>query len=176
MSAKFSGAWATFEYLDDACAAIEELKGEGFDRITTHSPCARHEIDHALGNPQSRVPFATLAGAFTGFGLAALIMTKMALDWILPVSGKPIVAIPYMGPIAFELSVLVSIYFTIGAIAALILWDTLKHPVPKSRKYKDYDRFMRDRFGVVVAGGDGDLEKLETILKKHQAEEVNLES
>ena len=97
---KFSGAWATFAYLDDTCAAIKELKNEGFDKITTHTPCPRHEIDHALGNPQSRVPFATLAGAFVGFGLAVLIMTKMALDWILPVSGKPIVATPIMGPIA----------------------------------------------------------------------------
>ena len=176
MKKKFSGAWATFEYLDDTCAAIKALKNEGFDQITTHAPCPRHEIDHALGNPQSRVPFATLAGAFVGFGLAVLIMTKMALDWILPVSGKAIVSVPNMGPIAFELTVLVSIYFTMGAMFLMILRDTRKHPVPQSRKYKDYDRFMRDRFGIVVAGGNDDLEKLENILKKYQAEEVNLES
>ncbi len=176
MKKKFSGAWATFEYLDDTCAAIKALKNEGFDQITTHAPCPRHEIDHALGNPQSRVPFATLAGAFLGFGLAVLIMTKMALDWILPVSGKAIVSVPNMGPIAFELTVLVSIYFTMGAMFLMILRDTRKHPVPQSRKYKDYDRFMRDRFGIVVAGGNDDLEKLENILKKYQAEEVNLES
>ncbi len=176
MRKKFLGAWATFEYLDDTCDAIKELKTEGFDQITTHTPCPRHEIDHALGNPQSRVPFATLAGAFLGFGTAVLMMTKMALDWILPVSGKPVVSIPIMGPIAFELSVLVSIYFTIGGMFLLILWDTWKHPVPKSRRYKEYDRFMRDRFGIVVAGENDDLEKLEKILKKHQAEEVNLES
>ena len=176
MRMKFSGAWATFAYLDDTCAAIKDLKNEGFDKITTHTPCPRHEIDHALGNPQSRVPFATLAGAFVGFGLAVLIMTKMALDWILPVSGKPIVAAPIMGPIAFELSVLMAIYFTIGAIVLMILRDTRRHPVPKSRKYKEYDRFMRDRFGVVVPCEPDDLEKLEKIFKKHQAEEVNLES
>ncbi len=176
MRTPFSGAWATFEYLDDTCAAIKELRSEGFDRITTHAPCARHEIDHALGNPQSRVPFATLAGAFLGFGLAVLIITKMGLDWILPVSGKPIVAVPPMGPIAFELSVLLSIYFTIGAIFLLIVWDTWKHPVPKSSKYKNYDRFMRDRFGIVVDCGNGDVKKIENIFKKHQAEEVNLET
>jgi hypothetical protein len=100
----------------------------------------------------------------------------MALDWILPVSGKPIVSVPIMGPIAFELSVLMAIYFTMGAIFLMILRDTWKHPVPQSRKYKNYDRFMRDRFGIVVACGNDDLEKLEYIFKKHQAEEVNLES
>ena len=176
MRTKFLGAWATFEYLDDTCAAIKELKSKGFHQITTHAPCPRHEIDQALGNPQSRVPFATLAGAFLGFGLAVLIITKTALEWILPVSGKPILSVPNMGPIAFELSVLVSIYFTMGAMFLMIVWDTWKHPVPKSRKYKDYDRFMRDRFGIVVACRDHDLEKIENILKKHQAEEVNLES
>jgi molybdopterin-containing oxidoreductase family membrane subunit len=176
MRTNFSGVWATFEYLDDTCAAIKELRSAGFSQITTHTPCARHEIDHALGNPQSRVPFATLAGAFVGFCLAVLILTKMALDWILPVSAKPIVSVPIMGPIAFELSVLMAIFFTMGGIVLLILRDTLKHPVPKSRKYKDYDRFMRDRFGIVVACGNEDLEKLENIFKKHLAEEVNLES
>jgi hypothetical protein len=35
---------------------------------------------------------------------------------------------------------------------------------------------MRDRFGIVVACGNDELEKLENIFKKHQAEEVNLES
>ncbi len=176
MKTKFIGVWATFEYLDDTCAAIKELKNAGYDQITTHAPCARHEIDHALGNPQSRVPFATLAGAFVGFGLAVLIITKMALDWILPVSGKPILSVPNMVPIAFELSVLVAIYFTMGAMFLMILKDTWKHPVPKSRKYKNYDRFMRDRFGIVVPCRTHDLEKIENILKKHQAEEVNLES
>ena len=80
MKKNFSGAWATFEFLDDTCDAIKELRGAGFSKITTHTPCPRHEIDHALGNPQSRVPFATLAGAVVGFCLAILIMTKMALD------------------------------------------------------------------------------------------------
>ena len=176
MKKKFSGAWATFEYLDDTCAAIKELKSAGFSQITTHTPCARHEMDHALGNPQSRVPFATLAGAIVGFCLAVLIVTKMALDWILPVSGKPIVSLPIMGPIAFEISVLVAIYFTMGAMFLMILRDTRKHSVPKSPRYKAYDRFMRDRFGIVVACGNDDLEKIENIFKKHGAEEVNLES
>jgi hypothetical protein len=176
MKTKFTGYWAVFEFLDDTCAAIKELKTTGFDQITTHTPCPRHEIDHALGNPQSRVPFATLAGAFVGFGLAVLVMTKMALDWILPVSGKPIVSVPIMGPIAFELAVIMSIYFTMGAMFLMILRDTWKHPVPKSRRYKAYDRFMRDRFGIVVACGKDDLEKIENIFKKHGAEEVNLES
>ena len=176
MRKNFSGTWATFEYLDDMCAAIGELKSGGFHRITTHAPCPRHEIDHALGNPQSRVPFFTLAGSLLGFGAAVLIITQMAFDWVLPVSGKPILSVPNMVLIAFVFAILTAVYFTIGGISLLILRDTLKHPVPQSSRYRDYDRFMRDRFGIVVPCENNQLETVENILKKHQAEEVNLEN
>lgn len=176
MKQKFCGVWATYEFLDDTCEAIKELRNLGFNKITTHAPCPRHEIDHALGDPQSRVPFFTLAGACVGFSLAILIIYKMTISWILPVSGKPIVSIPIMGPIAFELSVLLSIFFTAGAIALLIIKDTLQHPSPLSKKYKDYNRFMRDRFGVVVACEEDQLSTIENILKKYEAEEVNSET
>ena len=175
MRKNFLGAWATFEYLDDMCAAIGELKGEGFHRITTHAPCPRHEIDYALGNPQSRVPFATLAGGLLGFGVAVLIITKMALNWVLPVSGKPIQSIPNMCLVAFVFAILMAVYFTIGGMFLMILRDTQRHPVPRSPRYRDYDRFMRDRFGIVVPCENIELEKVENILKKHRAEEVNLE-
>ena len=176
MRKNFSGTWATFEYLDDMCAAIGELKSEGFTRITTHAPCPRHEIDHALGNPQSRVPFFTLAGGLLGFGVAVLIITQMAFDWVLPVSGKPILSVPNMVLIAFVFAILMAVYFTIGGMSLMILRDTLKHPVPRSSRYRDYDRFMRDRFGIVVPCKNDELEKVENILKKHRAEEVNLEN
>ena len=176
MRKNFSGTWATFEYLDDMCAAIGELKSEGFTRITTHAPCPRHEIDHALGNPQSRVPFFTLAGSLLGFGAAVLIITQMAFDWVLPVSGKPILSVPNMVLIAFVFAILTAVYFTIGGMSLLILRDTLKHPVPQSSRYRDYDRFMRDRFGIVVPCENNQLETVENIFKKHQAEEVHLEN
>ncbi|MCP4298278.1 MAG: DUF3341 domain-containing protein [Proteobacteria bacterium] len=172
MSKEFSGVWGTFEFLDDMCSTIKELRDLGFGQITTHAPCPRHEIDHALGNPQSRVPFFTLAGMFCGFGLAVLIMVYMALDWILPVSGKPVVSVPIMGPVTFELSVITAIYFTMAGMLLLIIRDTRKHATPKSAKYKQYNRFMRDRFGVVIPCQNSDLEKVEGVFKKNLAEEV----
>jgi hypothetical protein len=176
MKQKFCGVWGTYEFLDDTCETIKELKKSGFDRITTHAPCPRHEIDHALGEPQSRVPFFTLIGAFFGFGLAILIIYQMTLSWILPVSGKPVISVPIIVPIAFELSVLLSIFFTAGAIVLFIVRDTLRHPGPVSRKYKDYNRFMRDRFGIVVACEENQMPVIANIMKKYQAEEVYSET
>ena len=175
MKRKFSGVWATFEYLDDMIGAIKELKSEGFDKLTTHAPCPRHEIDQALGGPQSQIPYATLVGAFVGFFVIVGVMMKMALDWILPVSSKPIVAVPSMAPVTFVFSVLIAVYFTVGGIAFLIFRDLRKHPLPQSRHYKEYDRFMRDRFGIVVPCPGERIDEAADILRNHGAEEVNLE-
>ena len=176
MSKQFSGVWATYEFLDDFCEAIRELRGSGFQRLTTLAPCPRHEIDHALGNPQSRIPFFTLAGMATGFTLAFTIMTFMSLEWIIPVSGKPIVSYPIMGPVLFELSVLFSVWFTTFGMVGLILKDLAKVAFPGSKAWKKYNRFTRDRFGVIVPCTQHDLEKVEGILNKFQAEEVNREA
>jgi len=175
MSSSFSGVWATFEFLDDTCSAIKELRDKGYERLTTHTPCPRHEIDHALGNPQSKIPYFTLLGGFVGFGLAVFIIVKMTLMWILPVSGKPIISVPIMGPIAFEMAVLISIYFTIGGLFILIARDTLSHAKPKSNKYRTYSRFMRDRFGIVVPCNEDSIIDVEAVFKKFQAEEVIIE-
>lgn len=176
MSKSFTGMWATYEFLDDLCSAISELRRAGFSHLTTHAPCPRHEIDHALGDPQSRVPFGTLVGMFVGFALAVIIMIGMSMEWLIPVSGKPIVGVPIMGPVAFELTVLTAIYFTMITMIVLIIRDTSKHPVPKSKEYKDYNRFMRDRFGVVIPCTEEEYTQVETIITRYQAEEVHREN
>ena len=173
MSNEFSGVWGTFEFLDDMCLTIKDLREQGFKQITTHAPCPRHEIDHALGDPQSSVPFFTLAGMFVGFGTAVLMIVYMSLDWILPVSGKPVVSVPIMAPVVFELSVITAVYFTMGAMLWLIIKDHKKNATPQTKEYKEYDRFMRDRFGVVVPCEETDSQKVESIFKKYQAEEVH---
>jgi hypothetical protein len=175
MKKGFSGVWATFEYLDDFCSVIRKLKAEGFKNLTTHTPVPRHEIDQALGNPQSKIPFATLAGAFIGFFVAVFIVRQMSLDWVLPVSAKPIVSIPIMGPIAFEMAVLMAIYFTIIGMIYLIAKDTKRTHRPQSKTYLEYDRFMRDRFGIVIPCQDQEIEKVEQLLKHFQPEEVFIE-
>ncbi len=176
MSKEFSGVWATFEYLDDTCNSIKELRKEGYRQLTTHTPCPRHEIDHALGNPQSSIPWFTLFGMFCGSTLAVVIMVFMTLDWVLPVSGKPVISVPSMGPIFFELSVICAIWITLFGTVGLILKDTFGTPRPTSKRYKGYDRFMRDRFGVVVPCSEHDYEKVEAIMNRYQAEEVHREA
>ena len=175
MSRSFSGVWGTFEHLDDFCDVVKALRKRGQDNLTTHAPCSRSEIDRALGSPQSRVPFAALGGGIAGFLSAVWMIVHMTSDWALPVSAKPIVSIPIMIPVAFELSVLTAIFCTIFAILYCIVRDTRRTRRPESRAYKSYNRFMRDRFGVVVPCDPSALAETKKLLKRHHAEEVHVE-
>ncbi|MGK0288733.1 MAG: hypothetical protein ACI86H_000152 [bacterium] len=175
MSKNFTGVWATFEYLDDMCGAIKEARKNGHEQLTTHSPCPRHEIDHALGDPQSRVPFFTLIMGLLGVTTAFMMAGWMSLDWVIPVSGKTILSIPPFAVIGFELTVLFGAYGTMAGMFLLALKDTLKTPRPTSDAYKNYNGFTRDRFGVVVPCSSSDLEKVEEIMNKFSAEEVTRE-
>ncbi len=171
--AKFSGVWATFEYLDEMSHAVEKIREKG-KKPTVLSPCPRHEIDHALGDPQTRLPFISLLagmlGCLTGYSFTAWT----ASDWVLPVSGKPIVAIPPFTVIGFELTILFTALFTLAGMVLLGVIDTLRHPLPAGAK--KYTRFQRDRFGVVVDCDPSQIKDFEEIFKSHGAEEVHIEN
>ena len=170
---KFNGCWATFEFLDDFCNAIKELRKEGYDNISTLSPCPRHEIDHALGDPQSRVPFFTLL--FGGLGvITAYAMTSwMSVNWPLPVSAKPLISLVPYTIIAFEMMVLLGAYGTMFGVVSLIILHTKKVPFPSDKAFKDYNRFTNDRFGLVIRS-DKDMDKIKEIINKYQAEELHV--
>ena len=170
--AKFTGVWGTFEYLDETTETIEQVRNEGV-QPTVISPCPRHEIDHALGNPSTILPWIALCfgalGCFIGYSLPAWT----ASDWVLPVSGKPILAIPPFTIIGFELTILFTTIHTLAGIAILGIIDSFRFPIPRAAKR--YPRFQRDRFGVVVRCDQEKLEQFETIMKNNGAEEVHVE-
>ena len=170
--AKFTGVWGTFEFLDETTETIEQVRKEGL-QPTVISPCPRHEIDHALGNPRTILPWIALIfgalGCFIGYSLPAWT----ASDWVLPVSGKPILAIPPFTIIGFELTILFTTIHTLAGIAILGIIDSLRFPIPRAAK--KYPRFQRDRFGVVVRCDSEKLEQFETIMKNNGAEEVHVE-
>ena len=169
---KFTGVWAIFEYLDETTETIEHIRECGV-QPTVITPCPKHEIDHALGEPTSLVPWIALTfgalGCFIGYSFPAWT----ASDWVLPVSGKPIVAIPPYTVIGFELTILFTTISTLLGLFLLGLVDSLRFPIPKAAK--KYRRFQRDRFGVIVRCNEAKFEKFESIMKKNGAEEVHVE-
>ena len=170
--AQFTGVWGVFENLDEMTETIEEVRGKGI-QPTTISPSPRHEIEHALGKQFTLVPWIALVfgilGCIIGYGFPAWT----ASDWVLPVGGKPIIAIPPFTIIGFELTILFTAIHTLLGIAILGIIDSFRFPIPKGAK--QYTRFQRDRFGVFVRCSELKLSEFETIMKNHGAEEVHVE-
>ena len=169
---KFVGVWGIFEYLDETTETIEKVREKGI-KPTVITPCPRHEIEHALGNPSTIVPWIALffgaLGCLIGFSLPAWT----ASDWVLPVSGKPIVAIPPFTIIGFELTILFTAIHTLLGLAVLSIVDSFRFPIPKEAK--KYPRFQRDRFGVVVRCSADELDEFQEIMKDNGAVEVHVE-
>ena len=108
-------------------------------------------------------------GCFIGYSLPAWT----ASDWVLPVSGKPILAIPPFTIIGFELTILFTTIHTLAGIAILGIIDSFRFPIPRGAK--KFPRFQRDRFGIVVRCDAEKMEQFEAIMKNNGAEEVHIE-
>lgn len=171
MRRPFQGLWASFSHVDECAAVVARLQAEGKD-YSVLSPCPRHEFYDAMGRPSSRLPWITLVagglGIFFGYGFP----TWTSLDWVLPVSQKPIVGIPAFTIIGFELMVLLGGIATAVSIFALGHLELFRHRMPSSAAFKGYGRFSNDRFGVVVRCEESDAGGVEQLMREHSAEEV----
>lgn len=171
MSAPFKGVWASFAEMDAAVAVIDDLRREGRD-FSVLSPFYHHDLHTAVGSPVSWVPWVTLVfgalGVFFGFAMTSWT----ALDWVLPVSSKPIVSLPPYSIFAFELMVLLGGVFTAVGILGFGFLDLQRRKLPRSAHFKQYGRFSRDRFGVVVRCEESETEQVSKIMRDHGAEEV----
>ena len=171
MARTFNGVWGTFEHIDEAAAVIRALRGEGRD-YSVFSPFYHHELHQAMGEPASRVPFVTLAFGALGIFFGYALPSWTALDWVLPVSSKPIVSIPPFTIFAFELMVLLGGVSTAVGIGVFTLFSLSRAKLPRSKAFKGYNRFSRDRFGVVVPCGQAEADQVERLMREHSAEEV----
>ena len=155
-----AGVVGVFGYLDDAVAALGELKRRGYTQLTVYSPVPRHELDAVLAKKESPVRLFTLIGGLTGVSFGFFYAIATSLDWPLVVGGKPIVSIPPFVIVIFEATVLIGSLTNLVAVIAGG-WRGRGFPVVPSA--------TGNRIGV-FAGGEGD--RAERILREGGAEEV----
>lgn len=155
---KEEGVLGVFAHVDAAVEAIEKLRTAGLRRIVTFSPMPSHDLEHALHPPQSPVRMFTLIGGLTGAATGFAMPTWMSLDWPLVTGGKPIISIPPMVIIAFELAIL---FGALSTVAGLFINARL----PRARTKVIYDpSFSAGNFGVFVSA-DGDMQQARDILQ-----------
>src|SRR5438477_9202110 len=164
------GIVAAFAELDSTVHAIEELRRGKFDEFTVYTPTPRHELEHALEAPPSRVRIFTLIGGLCGATFGYWIAIWASRYWPLVVGGKPVMSwVPYT-IFGFEVMVLIGSLSTVFALFAL-------SRVPRLTMTVGYDpRFSGGHFGVWVATTPDRSKEAAEMLRKHGAVEVRHES
>jgi hypothetical protein len=90
------------------------MRKEGYLIADAHSPFPIHGIEEALGWRETRLGYVTLVGGIIGLcGGFALQAYTHAVAWPLNIGGKTDLAVPAMGPVMFELTVLIAAYLSV---------------------------------------------------------------
>lgn len=163
------GVLGAFRELDSTTHAIEELKHKGFTDFDVYTPTPRHELEHAVHPPISKVRLFTLIGGLLGTTFGYWIAIWTSAYWPLVTGGKAIKSwIPYT-IIGFEMMVMVGGLATVAGVFIL-------GGMPRLTKTVGYDaRFSNSSFGVFVRCTPDKAESVEAILQGQGASEVRRE-
>jgi hypothetical protein len=164
------GVLGAFHELDSAVHAIEELKKQRFGDITVFTPTPRHEFDHVLKHPPSKVRIVTLIFGLAGVSFGYWIPVWISDYWPLVVGGKPVASWVPFTILGFEVMVL------IGGLATVFAMLGFSH-VPRLTMTVGYDsRFSSGHFGVWVVTPPERADEAIALLRRHGAEEVSREA
>jgi hypothetical protein len=119
------------------CDAARRLRELGFGTLDAHSPVPIHGVDEALGLKRSAVPLIAFCGMLVGAGGGYLMMWWMnAVDFVIPVGGRPAHAAPAFVPITFECAVLVTAISIVAGLFALAGFPRVHHPVFEAEGFR----------------------------------------
>jgi hypothetical protein len=155
----------TFAAEEECVHAVEALKRGGI-AFRVFSPIPSEHLLHAIGRGLSPVRAFVLMGGIAGVltGLAVTVGTSW--EWNLVAGGKPVVSWPPFIIIMFELMIL---FGGLSAAASFFLFARLPQvePIPGWS-----ERFGADRFGVAVKCEEGEIAKIEALMREAGAEDV----
>jgi len=143
-----------FDDPEETLEAVHTLQDSGFDVADVVSPFPVHGIEEALGEEETRLPWATLVGGILGLSIAVgFQLWTHAVDWPLNVGGKSVTAIPAIIPVSFELTVLFAAFGTFFGI----LWRERLRPMAEPRGIGDLaERGVTcSKFAVIVRADSG---------------------
>jgi hypothetical protein len=163
------GVLGRFSELDAAIDAIDAVKRQPVEDIRVFTPIPSHEIEEAVGGPESPVRRWTLLGGFFGATFGYWIAVWTSDYWPLVIGGKAIATwIPFT-ILGFELMVLIG---SLATVAGMFINARL----PNLTATVGYDpRFSEGDFGVFVECTSEQAKSVEDTLRRNGAVEVSSE-
>lgn len=159
------GVLAEFEGPGSLVKAAAKVRDAGYTQFDCYSPFPVHGIDDAMGIKRTILPVIVFCVGFGGTLGGILLQWWMnAYNWPWNVSGKPAWSIPANIPIAYETTILASVFASFFGMWILNKLPQVWHPFFK------LDRFLKasdDGFllGIEAADKRFDLEKTTELLR-----------
>jgi hypothetical protein len=150
--AKPYGIVAEFDTPAATLHAAEKVRDAGFKRWDVYTPFPVHGMDAAMGMGNSPVGWFTfIAGATGFFGGLLMIWYMNSLDYGIPIGGKPMFSPIYAFPVAYECTILLGAFGSLGGMLILNRLPRLYHPL---LKYGRFSKVTHDKFFVVIECDD----------------------
>lgn len=180
---------SVFTYVDDVVRAVEDLGHSGILDFETFGPIPSHDIEHAvmhLEELREKKPFlenaidvvwrrrtfqvgrGTAVGAVLGVAAAWALFIGTKLMLSTQTGGMPVIPLPPMGLLSYEMGTL---FATLGSLGAFLYLGRL----PKS-KLGNYDvLYSYDKFGILIESEDEEiLKKGKEIVEKCGADSAEI--
>lgn len=154
------GLVAEFENPADAMHAAEQVRDAGYQRWDVFSPYPVHGMDAAMGLKNSPVGWFAFIGGVLGYtsGMLLIWFTN-AVDYPIPIGGKPMFSPFGAFPPSYELTILFGAFGALFGMMFLNRLPRLYHPLLKNRRFK---LATHDRFFVVIECDDPKFSETET--------------
>jgi mono/diheme cytochrome c family protein len=141
------GVLAEYDTPGELIEAARKVRDAGYTEFDCYSPFPVHGIDEAMGIKRTILPLIVFGGGFTGLlGGVFLQWWMNAYNWPWNISGKPEWSIPANVPIAFEATILFSVFASFFGMWILNKLPQVWHPFFRS------DRFARVTDDAFVLG------------------------
>jgi Protein of unknown function (DUF3341) len=136
------GLLAEFDTPADIMHAAEKVRDAGYKRWDVYTPFPIHGMDEAMGVKKSKV------GWFTFFGGYAIV-----------VGGKPLFSPIYSFPVAYECTILLAAFGSLGGMLFLNRLPAWYCPLFSSERFK---KATHDKFFLAIEATDPKFSDTET--------------
>ena len=154
------GLLAEFDTAADIMHAAEKVRDAGYRRWDVYTPFPIHGMDDAMGLKKSKVGWFTFFGGLIGITLGYLMIWWMnAYDYALVVGGKPLFSAIYSFPVAYECTILLAAFGSLGGMLFLNRLPRWYNPIFSSERFK---KATHDKFFLAIEAMDPKFNDTET--------------
>ena len=154
------GLLAEFETPGECMHAAAQVRDAGYRRWDVYTPFPVHGMDDAMGLKNSRVGWFTFMGGLSGITLGYFMIWWMnAWDYPLTVGGKPLFSPIFGFPVAYECTILLGAFGSLGGMLFLNRLPRWHHPLFSSDRFK---QATHDKFFLAVEATDPKFSDTET--------------